>query len=49
MKIFSFQRAAFTVGYIQSKKYCENYVQYDLCKDTTRDCRIIENKPWKLF
>ena len=49
MKDANFRSAACAVGYIKSSKYCDGKVQYDLCKDTTRDCRMMVKEPIKIF
>ena len=46
----NFRKAACTTGYITSKKYCgTNNIQYDVCKDETHDCRLLINRPIKIF
>ena len=49
MKDANFRSAACAIGYIKSSKYCDGKVQYDLCKDTTRDCRMMVKEPVKIF
>lgn len=49
MKDANFRSAACAVGYIKSSKYCDGKVQYDLCKDMTRDCRMMVKEPIKIF
>ena len=49
MKDANFRSAACAVGYIKSSKYCDGKVQYDLCKDMTRDCRMMLKEPIKIF
>ena len=46
----NFRKAACTTGYVTSKKYCgTSNVQYDVCKEVTHDCRLIINRPLKIF
>ena len=49
MKDANFRSAACAVGYVKSEKYCDGKVQYDLCKDIVRDCRMIVKEPVKMF
>ena len=46
----NFRKAACTTGYVTSKKYCgSNNVQYNVCKKEYHDCRLIINRPIKMF
>ena len=45
----NFRSAACAIGYIKSEKYCGDKVQYDLCKDMAKDCRMMVKEPLKIF
>ena len=49
LKDANFRRAACTTGYIKSATYCGEFVQYDICKDLSHDCRLQIKEPIKLF
>ncbi len=48
MRDATFQEAACATGMIQSELYCGENVQYEICKDMAKDCRVRENKPWQM-